>query len=113
MQLSPTFRDPAQLIGAPGDVGYGSPQSGRWFAAGGGGTRVNTPDSGAGAGVGGIGGGGWGGGNPSKPPGTPSYSGTPAVQNTGSGGGGGDVNNQATAFGGQGASGIVLIAYPT
>ena len=115
MQLSPTFRDPSQSIGAPGEVGYGAPQPGQYFAAGGGGTRTTGNGTGVGYGMGGIGGGGWGGSNTSAPnsPFSPPGSGTHGESNTGSGGGGGDLNNDAKSRGGYGGSGIVLIAYPS
>ena len=116
MLLSPTFRDPTIGIGSPEAEGYGAPISaGQYFAGGGGGTRVSsTSGTSAHHGVGGIGGGGWGGSNVSRPAqNKPFGSGTNAVANTGSGGGGGDKNNDSSATGGNGASGIVLVAYPS
>ena len=64
--------------------------------------------------MGGIGGGGWGGSNDSRPGQyRPFGSGNHAVANTGSGGGGGDLNNDGSATGGNGGSGIVMVAYPS
>ena len=84
VRLPSTFHDPASTVGAPGPAG------GYYIAGGGGGgSSASTPASG------GFGGGGAGASD--------------AVENTGGGGG---AQNDPSA-GGSGASGLVLIAYPT
>ena len=123
IQVPTTFRDPAQSFGAPGPTSNwitGGDNSGKyWFAGGGGGgASGNSPSAigkgGAYNGSSEIPGGPWSGagdgvsGNVNN--------GENALTNTGSGGGGaGAVSHGATpgsTEGGQGGSGIVLIAYP-
>ena len=130
VQLPTTFRNPEMASGASnppyynsGGGGLGAPgptsppftgadTSGKfWVAGGGGGARIN-PGTESGEGRGGAGGGGWGGG-PIIHPGTGgnwTYRGAPGAVNTGGGGGGGD---DTQGIGGNGGSGIVIIAYPS
>ena len=126
VQLPTTFRDPAQTIGGPGP----GPVTMGWVAGGGGGGAHQPPA--ATTAVSGAGGGGIDGTTPYAPDpaiaastpyagggaggyGTPTASGpgSNGTQGTGGGGGGGGSNVPANAYGGNGGSGIVLIAYPT
>ena len=106
-----TFRDPAQVIRAPGPTSAPTPNgfdtSGKYWVAGGGAGGTDTPPGSSGA-AGGSGGGG-GGGYDALPP----LSHINAVENTGSGGGGGGGTPSPNEITGAGGSGIVLIAYPT
>ena len=130
--LPTTFRDPAQLgLGMPG-----SPTA-TWYVGGGGGggCEAGSPNaeepSDHGKGGGGPGdtgpwsGGGQGGSNTTTPGSynwisspTSGYNGEPGYNNTGGGGGGGwwtdpTVGNAPWGFqGGNGGSGLILIAYP-
>jgi len=117
IQLPSTFRNPASTVGAPGPTSppvSGADTSGKYYVAGGGGAGLiqNLPGS---AGVGGGAGGPYAGaGSGSSGPRT-----TPggfALENTGSGGGGGVREYPSPdqgSPGGSGGSGIVLIAYPS
>ena len=111
IQIPTTFRDPAQ---APSDTsnpqpyqrggGLGTPgPAGSYYIAGGGAGGTDSP---APQGVGGSGGGGMGGNDPTG-------TNTNALENTGSGGGGGYGHTDPNEYGGNGGSGIVLIAYPS
>ena len=112
IELPATFRNPAVSYVGPTD-----PAPSVWYVAGGGG-GASGPTSGNAAGVGGSGGGGDGGspttGDPRSYP-SGSLRGAAAVQFTGSGGGGGGYGPgwDQRRPGGNGAGGIVLIAYPT
>ncbi len=119
VQLPATFRDPVSTVGGPG------PGSNFWVAGGGAGGAFWPGTAGAaaeGAGGGGIdgaapfgtsspyaGGGAGGFGNPVL--GT-LCNGKSGWANTGGGGGGAGTKNPGSGIGGQGGSGIVLIAYP-
>lgn len=114
IQLPATFRNPVSTVGGPGptnpsDSGFvGIDTSGKYWIGGGGGAGYLSDYPGS-FGAGGAGGGGAG--SPSKI--TP---GGFALENTGSGGGGGTRNTVAPdsgSPGGNGGSGIVLIAYPS
>ena len=99
IQIPATFRDPAQEIGEYNPASGGS---WGWFAGGGGaGSSYSGPNGPAV--TGGIGGGGDGGHQDR---------GSRGLANTGGGGGGGGYTPNYYA-GAEGASGIVLIAYPT
>jgi hypothetical protein len=142
MQLPTTFRDPANIgIQIPGPTSSpftGADNSGKfWFAGGGGGGIdyvTGSPNAGATGGgpgapviaVSGTSGRGWAGagnaslaapsgGYPAAPTTDPAGS---ALENSGSGGGGGsgfNDGNRAKSMspGGNGGSGIVMVAYPT
>jgi len=104
IQLPTTFRNPVSTVGAPGPSGT------YWVAGGGGGgTFTGTYPTATGSVGGGPGGPFAGAGNGGL---TPDNSGTSALENTGSGGGGGS-RNVGSVRGGNGGSGIVLIAYPS
>jgi hypothetical protein len=127
VQVPSTFHNPSSEpspTGPGGGLGYPGPTATNvsggtpgkfWFAGGGGGgTQVN------GSSVGNVGAGG-GPGGPYAGAGPSGYSppllgGVSALQNSGSGGGGGLVSPTIPASassGGNGGSGIVLIAYPS
>ena len=112
IQLPTTFRDPAQTIGAPGPTSAPTPNgfdtSGKYWVAGGGAGGAPSPSYSPTDGAASSGGGGYY-STPSSP--TNPNEMIAAVQNTGSGGGAGSVSNPGGQF--AGASGIVLIAYPT
>jgi len=124
IQIPTTFRDPASSVGAPGPTSNwitGGDNSGKyWFAGGGGGgASGNSPSAigkgGAYNGTSEIPGGPWSGAGDGVSGSL--NAGDNALTNTGSGGGGaGAVAHGATpgdSEGGQGGSGIVLIAYPS
>ena len=117
VQLPATFRDPANLVGAPGP-GPGT----HWICGGGGGGihgggSVPADDRARGGGPGGPYAGGGDGGYATAPtyPPMATVNGTDAWSNTGGGGGGGNGNAGGTmvGVGGNGGSGIFIIAYPT
>ena len=114
IQLPATFRDPASTIGAPGPTSpsvTGADTSGKYYVAGGGGGAAGHPQPATPkGGDGGAGGGGDGGG---IDPNGNSFTGNGfnAIENTGSGGGGGPTGDNT--YSGSGGSGLVLIAYPT
>ena len=101
IQLPATFRDPTSSVGKTGHPG-----SDNFYVAGGGGggTSSGTPKGGAGPASGGPYAGGGSGTNPDALS-------MRGADSTGGGGGGGGPNGNRP--GGQGGSGIVLIAYPT
>ena len=120
VQVPSTFRDPSSAPSATTPTtfaperggGLGTPgPAGGYYVAGGGGGGAHNPwpygvDSGNWGQYGGAGGGGHGGNS-----GGPTYFlGADAVENTGGGGG---SSGPHTVKGGNGGSGIVLIAYPT
>ena len=99
IQLPATFRDPVSAVGAPGPTSpsvTGADTSGKFYVAGGGAWDTNAPAAG---------GGGYYSPSPAKLFG--------AIQNTGSGGGTSPIPYFDSSGGSGGASGIVLIAYPT
>jgi len=106
IQIPTTFRDPDQVIGAPGPSGT------YWIAGGGGGGAT---DASATVGEGGGAGGPFAGAGKgfTTPPQNPTTS--SGTQNTGGGGGGGGglIDSTPQADGGAGGSGLVLIAYPS
>ena len=106
LQLPTTYKDPKASYGFSGP----SP-GGFWFAGGGGGGSY--PLVPAGIPGGGVGGPYAGAGDGQGP--DPAAGGTPALANSGSGGGGGKASSQGpnNRSGGDGGSGIVLIAYPS
>ena len=106
IQIPTTFRDPVSTVGAPGPTSpavTGADTSGKYYVAGGG----------AGGNGGSAKGGGAGG--PYAGSGDTSTSGPGgfALNNTGSGGGGDHAPGSAPDNGGNGGSGLVLIAYPS
>ena len=115
VQIPATFHDPAQ---APSNTtnpfswqrggGLGTPgPAGAYYVAGGGGAgNYNGPSNPEGHAYGGAGGGGKG----ARSQTLPSFQ-TSGIMNTGSGGGG--ATTIEPQRGGQGGSGIVLLAYPT
>tara|TARA_A100001201_G_scaffold212_1_gene587 strand:- start:22 stop:393 length:372 start_codon:yes stop_codon:yes gene_type:complete len=116
IQAPTTFRDPGARYG--GKIPSGDPTGLDWgFAGGGGGGGFGVPEGsegGAWSPSGRIPGGpyfGAGNGALDPPAPTPNLTTGQGKVNTGGGGGGG--NNNPSAFGGNGGSGIVLIAYPT
>ena len=122
IQLPATFRNPLSTVGAPGPTSAPTPNgfdtSGKyWVAGGGGGTGYNPP--GTAIGVNGAPGGAapgssspyaGGGGGAGDNNGLGLSLGSPGTINTGGGGGGGERDSNPS--GGNGGSGIVLIAYP-
>ena len=112
IQLPTTFRDPAQQIGAPGPTSAPTPNgfdtSGKYWVAGGGAGGGPAPTYSPTNGAASSGGGGYW-----STPGSPTRPNEMigAVQNTGSGGGSGGPGSVGDPQ--AGASGIVLIAYPT
>ena len=113
IKIPSTFQDPASSIGWFGpSPDPGSPDTAYWVAGGGAGQ-----DFGPGANPGGGAPPGspymWsGGGNSSADSNQPGEKGGWGGANTG-GGGGGSYGTQTPVIGGQGGSGVVLIAYPT
>ena len=110
IQLPTSFRNPVSTVGAPGPSSppfSGADTSGKYWVAGGGGAGylISYPGT---FGTGGSGGGGAGSPSNTTPGGY-------ALENTGSGGGGGTIQSPADTGspGGNGGSGIVLIAYPS
>ena len=102
IQLPSTFQDPKSGVGAAGHPG-----SANYYVAGGGGGGTGSSPAtkgGAGPSSGGPYAGGGSGSNPD-------YSSMQGAAGTGGGGGGG--GSYGNRSGGQGGSGIVLIAYPT
>jgi len=100
IQLPATFRNPASTVGAPGPTSpsvTGADTSGKYYVAGGGSAQPVTGGS--------AGGGGYFAHSPDNLVG--------AVQNTGSGGGASPIPYWQSSGGSGGASGIVLIAYPS
>ncbi len=111
IQLPATFRNSVSTVGAPGPTSppfSGADTSGKYWVAGGGGAGYLTAYPGT-FGTGGSGGGGAGSPSNTTPGGY-------ALENTGSGGGGGTrsaVAPDTGSPGGNGGSGIVIIAYPS
>ncbi|MDB4337110.1 hypothetical protein N9991_00010 [bacterium] len=100
IQLPATFRDPVSAVGAPGPTSpsvTGADNSGKYYVAGGGAAQPAASGS--------AGGGGYYTPSPAKLIG--------AAQNTGSGGGVSPIPYFDSSGGSGGASGIVLIAYPS
>ncbi len=104
LQVPTTFRNPAVTFdGVHSDAQH--------YLAGGGGGGMFNPSPQVNPDKGGKGGGGAGGGGA---PGIPGSRGGNGLSNTGGGGGGSGSFNDTTLFmGGNGGSGIVIIAYPT
>ena len=111
IKLPTTFRDPAQQIGAPGPTSAPTPNgfdtSGKYWVAGGGAGGGPAPTYSPTDGAASSGGGGYW-----STPGSPTNPNQMigAVQNTGSGGGAGSSSIPGEFAG---ASGIVIVAYPS
>ena len=107
---APTPATPAPTAG--GGIGVPGPAGGFYVAGGGGGGTLKGSATGSLAG----GAGGYGGGGSAADPFNPLAYGQNGVENTGSGGSATNVGPPSSAtshLGGNGGSGIVLIAYPT
>ena len=103
IQIPTTFHDPISGVGKTGHPG-----SDNYYVAGGGGGGTGSGDTTTSGGAGPSSGGPYAGGGSGS---NPDYASMMGASGTGGGGGGGGTNGNRS--GGQGGSGIVLIAYPT